>query len=138
MSLIPEIKFFGTSLFYQLFFLFSFFPPEAIFPCLLYPPSPAMKSRVSDPDFDPGVCTSKGEISSNVYKMIILDTIKRHLFFFFFFWQYLKHSFYRRLKISLRLRYRPPDPDFEKNRIRTLVYSALTQVTQNLSSYIEA
>ena len=93
---------------------FHFFPPEAIFPCLLYPPSPAMKSRVSDPDFDPGVCTSKGEISSNVYKMIILDTIKRHLFLFLYFWQYLKHSFYKRLKISLRLRYRPPEPGFGK------------------------
>ena len=43
-----------------------------------------MQTRVSDPEFfqipDPGVCTSNGEIFLNVYKMNVLDTIKRHLF----------------------------------------------------------
>ena len=43
-----------------------------------------VKTRVSDPGFfqipDPGVCTSNGEIFLNVYKMNVLDTIKRHLF----------------------------------------------------------
>ena len=46
-------------------------------------------TRVSDPGFfqipDPGVCTSNGEIFSNVYKMNVLDTIKRHLFCFYTF-----------------------------------------------------
>ena len=45
--------------------------------------------RVSDPGFfqipDPGVCTSNGEIFSNVYEMNVLDTIKRHLFCFYTF-----------------------------------------------------
>ena len=34
---------------------------------------------------DPGGCTSNGEIFSNVYKMIILDTIKTPLFCFYTF-----------------------------------------------------
>ena len=32
------------------------------------------------PNPDPWVCTSNGEIFSNVYEMNILDNIKRHLF----------------------------------------------------------
>ena len=45
--------------------------------------------RVSDPGFfqipDPGICTSNGEIFSNVYEMNVLDVIKRHIFCFYTF-----------------------------------------------------
>ena len=45
------------------------------------------ETRVSDPGFfqipDPRVCTSNGEIFSNVYEMNVLDTIRRHLFRFY-------------------------------------------------------
>ena len=44
---------------------------------------------VSDPVFfqipDPDVCTSNGEIFSDVYEMNVLDTIKRPLFVFYIF-----------------------------------------------------
>ena len=46
-------------------------------------------SKVSDPGFfqipDPVVCTSNGEIFSNVYELNVLDTFKRHLFCFYTF-----------------------------------------------------
>ena len=68
-------------------------------------------SRVLDPGFfqipDPGVCTSNGEIFSNVYVMNVLDIIKRHLFCFYIF-------VVRRPLNALEPRIRsefPPDPD---------------------------
>ena len=46
---------------------------------------PGFRIRFFFQNPDPGVCTSNVEIFSNVYKKIILDTIKRHLFCFYTF-----------------------------------------------------